>query len=103
MLHAERRHTKKCNELQQKRARNWSQEVLAERSKTTLKFISLIERGLNAPSFETLEVLAVCLGVDVKEMFEFSMQDDTPRRVRRSLLPKSRRRGIGDKQGRSEK
>jgi transcriptional regulator with XRE-family HTH domain len=77
---------------------NWSQEDLAECAATSVHFISLIERGVNAPSFETICTLSKCLGVDVKDMFDFPPQDETPRRVRRSLPTKKRsRRGTKNK------
>jgi transcriptional regulator with XRE-family HTH domain len=79
---------------------NWSQESLAERSGTSVHFISLIERGVNGPSFETIEILARCLAVDVKEMFDFSSQDETPKRVRRSLLRKTQQRETARKKSR---
>jgi len=34
-------------------------------------FLSLIERGINAPSFETLEQMAKRLRVPVQALFEF--------------------------------
>jgi len=34
-------------------------------------FLSLIERGLNSPSFGTLEQIAKRLRVPVKELFDF--------------------------------
>ena len=33
--------------------------------------MSLIERGINAPSFENLEVFATQLGIPVFELFKF--------------------------------
>jgi transcriptional regulator with XRE-family HTH domain len=79
---------------------NWSQEVLAEHSNTSVHFISLIERGVNAPSFETIETFSKCLALEVKEMFDFSTQTEGPKRVRRSLQSKSRRKGAAKKKGR---
>jgi transcriptional regulator with XRE-family HTH domain len=35
----------------------------------SVEFVSNMERGVNAPSFETLEKLAVALGVAVEELF----------------------------------
>jgi len=48
-----------------------SQEKLAERAEISVDFLSLVERGVNAPSFETIERLAEALGVGVRELFEF--------------------------------
>lgn len=48
-----------------------SQEQLAERAHLSVDFVSLMERGINAPSFETLEKLSEALGVPVREFFDF--------------------------------
>jgi transcriptional regulator with XRE-family HTH domain len=49
-----------------------TQEDLAERSGISVDFLSLIERGLRAPSFSTIESLSIALDVEVKELFDFS-------------------------------
>ena len=48
-----------------------TQEQLAEKTMISVDFLSLVERGVNAPSFDTLEKLAIALGVPVKYLFEF--------------------------------
>jgi len=48
-----------------------SQEELAARADISVDFVGLIERGVNAPSFETLEKLAEALEVPVRELFDF--------------------------------
>lgn len=35
-------------------------------------FISQVERGINTPSFETIEALASALGIDVAALFTFA-------------------------------
>ena len=55
--------------------RKWkgmTQEELAEAANLSVDFIGLIERGVNAPSFDSIEQLASALGVEVRELFEFS-------------------------------
>jgi transcriptional regulator with XRE-family HTH domain len=52
-------------------ARSMSQEQFAELLEISVDFLSLIERGINAPSFENLEVFAALLGVPVHELFVF--------------------------------
>lgn len=47
-----------------------TQEELAKRTNLSTSFISNLERGLNAPSFESLERLAKALGVSVRELFD---------------------------------
>jgi transcriptional regulator with XRE-family HTH domain len=49
-----------------------TQEQLAERADLSVDFLSLIERGRNAPSFENLEAIAQALGVSVAHLFDFS-------------------------------
>jgi len=46
-----------------------TQEKLAEKAGISVDFLSLIERGRNAPSLESLEKIAKALGVSVKEFF----------------------------------
>lgn len=48
-----------------------TQEQLAETADISVDFLSLVERGINAPSFENLEKLAKALGVEVRELFNF--------------------------------
>ena len=51
--------------------RGLTQEAFAELVGISVDFLSLIERGINAPSFETLEQLAARLEVPVAELFTF--------------------------------
>ena len=48
-----------------------TQEQLATAAEISVDFLSLIERGINAPSFDTLEKLSCVLNVPVSEMFNF--------------------------------
>ncbi len=52
-------------------ARSLTQEQLAERAGISVDFLSLIERGKNAPSFENLDELADALEVSAAELFSF--------------------------------
>ncbi|MGH2493966.1 MAG: helix-turn-helix domain-containing protein [Ktedonobacteraceae bacterium] len=52
------------------------QEKLAEAAHISVDFLSLIERGRNAPSFGVLEKLAKALEVTVKELFDFANDKD---------------------------
>jgi len=52
-------------------ARKMSQEEFAELLEISVDFLSLIERGINAPSFENLEVFSAQLGIPVSELFRF--------------------------------
>ena len=53
----------------------YTQEKLAEEVGISVDFLSLIERGINAPSFDNLEKLANSLGVSIRELFELSSND----------------------------
>jgi transcriptional regulator with XRE-family HTH domain len=57
--------------------RKLSQENFAEFIGISVDFLSLIERGINAPSFETIEQMARKLRVPVMELFDFGGQDRT--------------------------
>jgi transcriptional regulator with XRE-family HTH domain len=48
-----------------------TQEQLAEATNISVDFLSLVERGVNAPSFENLEKLSKALGISVRELFDF--------------------------------
>ena len=45
---------------------------MAEALGCSVEFISLVERGVNAPSVAGLEKFAKVLKVEVKELFDFS-------------------------------
>ncbi len=42
----------------------------------SIEFISNMERGINAPSFETLEKLSVALDLPVSEFFNFNSGEE---------------------------
>lgn len=48
-----------------------TQERFAEVIDISVDFLSLIERGINAPSFETLEKMARRLHLSVADLFGF--------------------------------
>jgi transcriptional regulator with XRE-family HTH domain len=62
-------------------ARKKSQEEFAELLEISVDFLSLIERGVNAPSFENLEVFSERLGIPVSELFTFDV-DSAPTKAR---------------------
>ena len=51
--------------------RRMSQEKFAEIVDISVDFLSLIERGVSAPSFETLERMSKRLRMPVDELFDF--------------------------------
>lgn len=51
--------------------RRMTQERFAEMLGISVDFLSLIERGRNAPSFENLERIAKRLRVSVADLFSF--------------------------------
>jgi transcriptional regulator with XRE-family HTH domain len=54
-----------------RRARELTQEQLAEALGCSVGFLSLVERGVNAPSVGNLEKFAKALRVEVKDLFIF--------------------------------
>jgi transcriptional regulator with XRE-family HTH domain len=48
-----------------------SQEKLAERCGYSVEFMSLVERGVNAPSVAGLAKIAKVLSVQIKDLFDF--------------------------------
>ena len=51
--------------------RELTQEEFAELVGISVDFLSLIERGINAPSFEVLERMADRLEMQVRDLFDF--------------------------------
>jgi len=54
-----------------RRGRKLTQEQLAEVVGCSVEFVSLVERGINAPSVAGLETFARALRVEVKDLFTF--------------------------------
>ena len=54
-----------------RRAKELTQEQLAELVDCSVEFISLVERGVNAPSVSGLEKFAKVLKVEVRDLFTF--------------------------------
>ena len=54
-----------------RKGRKLTQEQLAEAIGCSVEFISLVERGVNAPSVAGLEKFAKILKVEVRELFTF--------------------------------
>jgi transcriptional regulator with XRE-family HTH domain len=54
-----------------RRANGLSQEQLAAKTRYSTEFISLVERGVNAPSVAGLARVANALRVDIKGLFDF--------------------------------
>jgi transcriptional regulator with XRE-family HTH domain len=54
-----------------RRIHDMTQEQFSESVGISLAFLSLVERGINAPSFETLERIARVLNVKVRDLFDF--------------------------------
>ncbi len=52
-----------------------SQEQLAEILDIDSKHLSRLETGLNAPTIDRLEMIAVALGVEVRSLFEYGHLD----------------------------
>lgn len=55
-----------------RKGRGLSQEQLAERVDVDPRFVSRIELGKAAPSLETMDAIANALGVEIRDLFEFS-------------------------------
>lgn len=54
-----------------RKAKKLTQERLAESVGCSVEFISLVERGVNAPSVASLEKFAKALRVEVRDLFTF--------------------------------
>ena len=54
-----------------RRHKDLTQERLAELLGVSVEFISNMERGINAPSFETIEKIAEVFNLPFNELFNF--------------------------------
>ncbi|WP_079677813.1 helix-turn-helix domain-containing protein [Planktothrix sp. PCC 11201] len=59
-----------------RKSQKLTQESLAELTGLSVEFISYIERGIHAPSFDTLEKLSEALKVSFSELFNFEQDRD---------------------------
>ena len=57
--------------------REMTQEQFAELLDISIDFLSLVERGINAPSFESIEAFSITLGIPVRDFFDFSPERGT--------------------------
>lgn len=75
-------------------AKRMSQEALAEKSNRSIETVSNIERGTSSPTLDTLEQLAIALGVKTIDLLDYQntgQDDETLMRIisaMRSLGPK---------------
>ena len=60
-------------------ARKMSQEEFAEFIGISVDFLSLIERGINAPSFENIDAFSAQLQIPISELFSFDDRASRPR------------------------
>ncbi len=70
-----------------------SQEQLAEQVGIDAKYLSRLEVGKRQPSLETLEHIADCLQIEMKELFDYSHHDNettTPEGIEKALAGASR-------------
>jgi transcriptional regulator with XRE-family HTH domain len=54
-----------------RQAAGLTQEKLAEKTDYSVEFISMVERGINAPSVEGCERIASALHIPLKDLFDF--------------------------------
>ena len=69
-----------------RRTRKMPQTELAKRIGCSVEFISLVERGVNAPSVAGLEKFARVFKVEVVDLFKFTSRK--PTRIRRPRISK---------------
>lgn len=73
-----------------RRERKLAQVQLAKVVGCSVEFISLVERGVNAPSVAGLEKFAKVLNVEVVELFTFKPHKRTRRPVRKQSTKANR-------------
>jgi transcriptional regulator with XRE-family HTH domain len=55
-----------------RKGRGNTQEEFAELLDISVDFLSLVERGIGAPSFESIEAFSLALGVPIRDFFDFA-------------------------------
>jgi transcriptional regulator with XRE-family HTH domain len=60
-----------------------SQEQFAELLEISVDFLSLVERGINAPSFENLDAFSTQLGIRISDLFAFDSSPPLPANCQR--------------------
>jgi transcriptional regulator with XRE-family HTH domain len=60
-----------------RKERKMTEEHFAELLDISVDFLSLLERGLNAPSFESIEAFSITLGIPVRDFFDFAPEKPT--------------------------
>jgi transcriptional regulator with XRE-family HTH domain len=63
--------------------RNLSQQAVASKTKLSVSYISMLERGMRVPPLETLETLAKALGVPPLDLLQKSAVKRSKPRARR--------------------
>jgi len=58
------------NVKKNREAKNWSQDLLSDKSSLHRTYISGIERGIRNPTIEIVERLASALDIPVSELFK---------------------------------
>ena len=68
-----------------RKSKNLKQDKVAEKSGLTTSYISDIERGVANPKLDTIEALAMGLGVSAQELFNFTARTATPKEIRERI------------------
>lgn len=68
-----------------RKSRGMTQEQFAELLEISIDFLSLIERGLGAPSFESIEAYSIILGIPVRDFFDFSPEPRSKSHISHNL------------------
>ncbi len=58
-----------------RRRKDLTQEKLAETLGVSVEFVSNMERGVNAPSFETIEKIASAFDLPAAQLFDFEEEN----------------------------
>ncbi len=68
-----------------------TQDGFAELMGISANFLSMIERGINSPSFDKLETISSRLNMTISELFDFPSQPGTRKRAKK---PRMRTRSL---------
>lgn len=65
--------------------KKYSQELLAEKTDITAKYLSRIEMGHHFPTMNTLNKFSKVLKVEIKDFFEFAHKEESEKKLKDNL------------------
>ncbi len=68
-----------------RKSKKWSQDTLAVKTEISPKYVSRMEMGQQFPSITTLLKIAKAFDVELKDLFEFTHGEESPKKLKDDL------------------